>query len=166
MTLALSDQDRAWLDELAASIYLVNGLARQRAEERQQTLIKPPGSLGELETISVRLAAILGSERPAPDGATVIVAAADHGVSADGVSAFPAAVTAAMIQGLLAPTAAGTGVRRLARLPDQCGLTSPSWTAASTPNCLIIHSCARSRFAEAQTICVLGPRCQARKQSR
>ncbi|MBW8172296.1 nicotinate-nucleotide--dimethylbenzimidazole phosphoribosyltransferase [Ornithinimicrobium sp. Arc0846-15] len=109
MTLALSDQDRAWLDELAASIYLVNGLARQRAEERQQTLIKPPGSLGELETISVRLAAILGSERPAPDGATVIVAAADHGVSADGVSAFPAAVTAAMTQGLLAPTAAGTG---------------------------------------------------------
>lgn len=109
MTSALSPQDRAWLDELAHSIYLVNGLARQRAELRQQTLTKPPGSLGELETLSVRLAAILGSERPRPQGGAVIIAAADHGVAAEGVSAYPRAVTAAMIENLLSSTSYGTG---------------------------------------------------------
>ena len=68
----------------------------RRARSRQSTLTKPQGALGILEDISIRLAGMFGDERPSIHGKTVIVAAADHGVTAQGVTGYPQAVTAQM----------------------------------------------------------------------
>lgn len=61
-------------------------------------LTKPPGSLGVLEDIVVQLAALQGCERPALRRVWISVFAADHGVAAEGVSAFPQAVTGEMVR--------------------------------------------------------------------
>ncbi len=57
---------------------------------------KPAASLGRLETLAADLAVASGTDHPIVDPARVIVFAADHGVARDGVSAFPAEVTAQM----------------------------------------------------------------------
>ena len=80
--------------------------AMARAEARQQNLTKPPGSLGRLEEVSIRLAGIYGTERPAIGGKAVIVAAGDHGVVAQGVTGYPQEVTAQMVLNFLAGGAA------------------------------------------------------------
>ena len=71
---------------------------RQAALERQAVLTKPPGALGELEAIAVRLAAMQGVVKPRLDNIHISVFAADHGVVEEGVSAFPQAVTAEMVR--------------------------------------------------------------------
>lgn len=58
---------------------------------------KPRGSLGRLEELAVRLAAARGVARPGPLTKAIVVMGADHGVAADGVSAYPQAVTAQMM---------------------------------------------------------------------
>lgn len=58
---------------------------------------KPPGSLGRIEELAVRLALAQGTERPTTDPARLIIAAADHGLVAEGVSAWPQEVTAQMV---------------------------------------------------------------------
>jgi len=58
---------------------------------------KPPGSLGRLEELACRLAAIIGSVPEGPLRPAIVVAAADHGVAAQGVSAYPKEVTAQML---------------------------------------------------------------------
>ena len=58
---------------------------------------KPPGSLGRLEELACRLAGIHGAVPSKPLAAAIVVAAADHGVSARGVSAYPREVTAQML---------------------------------------------------------------------
>lgn len=68
------------------------------ALERQGQLTKPPGSLGELEAMAVRLAAMQGVEKPSVDKAQIVVFAGDHGVTEEGVSAFPQVVTGEMIK--------------------------------------------------------------------
>jgi len=70
---------------------------RQRALERQAVLTKPPGSLGRLEEVAVSLAAQQGTDQPAVDQVHIGVFAGDHGVCAEGISAFPQQVTAQMI---------------------------------------------------------------------
>jgi nicotinate-nucleotide--dimethylbenzimidazole phosphoribosyltransferase len=72
--------------------------AAQAARERQDTLTKPPGALGELETLAIQLAALQGRVRPRVDRVQISVFAADHGIAAEGVSAFPQAVTAEMVK--------------------------------------------------------------------
>ncbi len=72
--------------------------ARQKALERQSQLTKPPGSLGMLEELAVRLAAMQRGARPTLDRAWISVFAADHGVAEEGVSAFPQAVTRLMLR--------------------------------------------------------------------
>ena len=69
-----------------------------KALNRQAQLTKPPGSLGLLEEIAIRLAAMQGTERPAVNRVWVSVFAADHGVAEESVSAFPQAVTAQMVK--------------------------------------------------------------------
>jgi len=59
-------------------------------------LTKPPGSLGRLEALALQVGCVLGDPPPSLDGAVVFVFAADHGVAARGVSAYPAEVTAQM----------------------------------------------------------------------
>ncbi|HET8525692.1 MAG TPA: nicotinate-nucleotide--dimethylbenzimidazole phosphoribosyltransferase, partial [Actinomycetota bacterium] len=58
---------------------------------------KPPGSLGRLEDLACRVAAIRGSVPREPVEPAIVVAAADHGVAARGVSAYPQEVTAQML---------------------------------------------------------------------
>ena len=64
--------------------------------------------MGRLEDLSIRLAGIFGTERPAIGGKAVIIAAGDHGVVAQGVTAYPQAVTAQMVLNFLAGGAAIT----------------------------------------------------------
>ena len=69
-----------------------------QARARQDTLTKPRGSLGRLEELSVWVAACQGACPPRQfQRARVVVFAGDHGVTAAGVSAFPAEVTAQMV---------------------------------------------------------------------
>ena len=69
-------------------------------------LTKPPGSLGRLEGIAIDLAGITGRPAPAVDRRAIVVAAADHGVARQGVSAYPAEVTAQMVANFLGGGAA------------------------------------------------------------
>lgn len=70
---------------------------RQRALARQGELTKPPGSLGRLEEVAVTLAALQRRDRPSADRVPVLVFAGDHGVTAQGVSAYPSEVTVQML---------------------------------------------------------------------
>ena len=67
---------------------------------------KPPGSLGQLEQMAVQLSQIQDTLSPVVDPARVIVFAADHGVTVEGVSAFPSDVTAQMMANFVAGGAA------------------------------------------------------------
>lgn len=85
---------------------------RQAARARQQQLTKPPGSLGMLEDCAVRLAALQRSDRPTLDAIDIAVFAADHGVAAEGVSAFPQVVTGEMVRNF---SGGGAAIAVLAR---------------------------------------------------
>ncbi len=84
----------AWLKNPARAL---NGAALEAAQTRQMQLTKPPGSLGDLEGIAIRLAGMQSTQQPALDQVRIAVFAADHGIAAEGVSAFPQAVTGQMI---------------------------------------------------------------------
>lgn len=75
-----------------------NTNARRNAEARQAMLTKPPGALGRLEEIAICLAALQGTATPSVEHVQITVFAGDHGVAAEGVSAFPQAVTAEMVK--------------------------------------------------------------------
>lgn len=79
----------------------LNEAMQAAAQARQNNLTKPAGSLGRLEELSVQLAGILEQERPSLSRKAVIVMAGDHGVVAEGVSAFPAEVTPQMVLNFL-----------------------------------------------------------------
>ncbi len=76
----------------------LNRAMEQAAHARQAQLTKPPGALGRLEGIAVRLAALQGVERPGVERAAIVIFAADHGIAAENVSAFPQAVTGEMVK--------------------------------------------------------------------
>ena len=84
----------------------------KKALNRQSILTKPLGSLGLLEDIAVRLAAMQGTERPTVNSVWVSVFAADHGIAEESVSAFPQAVTAEMVKNF---ANAGAAVNVLSR---------------------------------------------------
>ncbi|MBB6122833.1 nicotinate-nucleotide--dimethylbenzimidazole phosphoribosyltransferase [Sphingobium subterraneum] len=69
----------------------------ERASVRQAELTKPAGSLGRLEEIALFMAGWQGRERPRADRIHAAVFAGNHGVAAQGVSAFPSEVTAQMV---------------------------------------------------------------------
>jgi len=71
------------------------------AFERQLTLTKPPGSLGRLEEIANRLAAIQRTVTPVVRNKRIYVVAGDHGVTAEGISAYPREVTPQMVDNFL-----------------------------------------------------------------
>ena len=97
------------VQQLVQSIRHADQSAMQQARERQAQLTKPAGALGQLEDLSVRLAGVFGTPQPHPVGVAVIVAAGDHGVTAEGVSAYPPEVTPAMVANFLAETRWGLG---------------------------------------------------------
>lgn len=84
----------------------------RRARRLEERLTKPPGSLGRLEDVAVQVAGIMRSEQPQIRGKTVIVAAGDHGVVAQGVTGYPQAVTAQMVLNFLSGGAAVTAMAR------------------------------------------------------
>src|SRR5438874_3760097 len=75
--------------------------AMEQAAARQARLTKPAGSLGRLEDLSARLAGMTGRLDPPLLDAVVFTLAADHGVAAEGVSAYPREVTAQMVLNFL-----------------------------------------------------------------
>ena len=101
------------LADVIASIRPADAGAMRRAQSRQGNLTKPPGSLGRLEDVSVQLAGIFGNGRPVIEGKAVIVAAGDHGVVAQGVTAYPQEVTAQMVLNFLSGGAAVSVMSRL-----------------------------------------------------
>ena len=86
-----------------------------QARARQAVLTKPPGALGALETAAIQLAALQRSAQPCVDRAWISVFAADHGVAAEGVSAFPQAVTGEMLRNF---ASGGAAISVLARALD------------------------------------------------
>src|SRR5919108_5778428 len=94
------------LEEIIKQIEPLDELAMQSARLRQHTLTKPRGSLGRLEDLSIQLAGITACSLPSVKRKTVIVMAADHGVTSEGVSAYPAEVTPQMVANFLGGGAA------------------------------------------------------------
>ena len=76
------------------------------AAERQQQLTKPAGSLGQLEALAVQLAGLQGRLKPRVDQVWIGIFAGDHGVVAEGVSAYPQAVTGQMLHNFVSGGAA------------------------------------------------------------
>lgn len=76
------------------------------AAERQQQLTKPAGSLGQLEALAVQLAGLQGRLKPRADQLWIAIFAGDHGVVAEGVSAYPQAVTGQMLHNFVSGGAA------------------------------------------------------------
>ena len=89
------------VDHTVQSIAPRDAAAMAAARARQDTLTKPPGSLGRLEDLSVMLAGIFGEPTPQIRRKSVILAAGDHGVVAEGVSAYPQEVTPQMVANFL-----------------------------------------------------------------
>ncbi len=82
------------LREIIGMIEALDAEAVKAAEERQAKLAKPPGSLGKLEDISIRLAGITGKICNNLDRRRIIVLCADNGIIEEGVSCSPRSVTA------------------------------------------------------------------------
>jgi nicotinate-nucleotide--dimethylbenzimidazole phosphoribosyltransferase len=85
---------------------------REAARVRQSVLTKPAGSLGRLETLAIELAGLQHTDRPRAARAPIIIFAGDHGIAAQGVSAYPQAVTIAMMSNF---AAGGAAISVLAR---------------------------------------------------
>ncbi len=106
------------LEEMRALLAHLPGPDREAAAaaaERQTQLTKPAGSLGRLEELAVWLAAWQARHPPRLDHPRTIVFAGNHGVAARGVSAYPASVTAQMVQNFIA---GGAAVNQLCRMVD------------------------------------------------
>ncbi|WP_022798712.1 nicotinate-nucleotide--dimethylbenzimidazole phosphoribosyltransferase [Thermus islandicus] len=87
----------------------------EAARRRVDQLTKPPRSLGFLEEVALRLAALQGRVKPELGRGAVVVAAADHGVVAEGVSAYPQEVTRQMVLNFLR---GGAAINQFARVAD------------------------------------------------
>lgn len=84
----------------------VNHEISMAAAARQQQLTKPAGSLGQLEALAVQLAGLQGRLKPRVDQLWIAIFAGDHGVVAEGVSAYPQAVTGQMLHNFVSGGAA------------------------------------------------------------
>jgi nicotinate-nucleotide--dimethylbenzimidazole phosphoribosyltransferase len=80
-----------------ARIQPLDTFAVSAARARQEQLTKPRGALGRLETLSLQLAGITRNARPRFQNPIIITLAADHGITRQGVSAYPSAVTSQMV---------------------------------------------------------------------
>ncbi|MHB9095423.1 MAG: nicotinate-nucleotide--dimethylbenzimidazole phosphoribosyltransferase [Eubacteriales bacterium] len=94
------------LDEVIVGIEPLSIEWRQQAREYLRKLAIPQGSLGELLNLAEQLAAIKQSLKPSVRNKTVVTMAGDHGVVAEGVSAFPQEVTPQMVANFVAGGAA------------------------------------------------------------
>lgn len=100
------------LDEMLVRIQSPDRQLLVQAQTRLDRLTKPLGSLGRLEELAARYVMISGELKPNVPRGTVFTFAADHGVTMEGVSAYPREVTAQMVLNFLR---GGAGVNVLAR---------------------------------------------------
>jgi len=100
------------LDKIVSRIRELDEAAMTAVKAHQNVLTKPQGSLGRLEELSVQLAGISGNAKPVITEKVIITMAGDHGVVAEGVSAFPQEVTLQMVLNFLA---GGAAINVLAR---------------------------------------------------
>ncbi len=100
------------LSNIISMIRPLDEEAMAQARARQDTLTKPQGSLGRLEELSIQLAGIQGRPLPQIKHKAIITMAGDHGVVAEGVSAYPQEVTPQMVANFLR---GGAGINVIAR---------------------------------------------------
>jgi nicotinate-nucleotide--dimethylbenzimidazole phosphoribosyltransferase len=105
-------------DQLAVvvgSIGAVDRNAEDDAWERLDSLTKPPRSLGRLEELAARIAAVQGTDHPSVAHKAIVLAAADHGVALRGVSPYPQDVTWQMVANF---SAGGAAINQIAESVD------------------------------------------------
>jgi nicotinate-nucleotide--dimethylbenzimidazole phosphoribosyltransferase len=133
--------------DLAADIRPLDDAAATQARAHQLTLTKPPGALGRLEDLAVFYAACRGAFPAAPPvRSRLYVFAADHGVTAEGVSPYPPSVTAAMVANFLAGGAAISVLARACGLElavADVGVATPLPETAGTGAVPLIRACVR-----------------------
>lgn len=100
------------LEETLARVGELDAGAMKAAQSRLDRLTKPPGSLGVLEELAVKVAGITGNPMPVIRDKVVVVMAGDHGVTKEGVSAYPSEVTPQMVENFLR---GGAAINVLAR---------------------------------------------------
>jgi nicotinate-nucleotide--dimethylbenzimidazole phosphoribosyltransferase len=128
------------LDATIRAVRPVDAGAASAARARQLALTKPAGSLGTLERLHVQLAGILGDPLPAVERPCIVVMAADHGVAAEQVSAYPPEVTGQMVRTF---AAGGAAINVLARdagarlLVVDMGV---AWAGAPAPDVVVRRS--------------------------
>jgi nicotinate-nucleotide--dimethylbenzimidazole phosphoribosyltransferase len=116
------------LEAALAAIAEPDAAAGQEVQRRLDEKTKPRGSLGGLERLAVQIAGIQRTATPSLGRPVVVVCAADHGVAAEGVSAYPSSVTAQMVANY---AAGGAAVSVLARRAGarlvvvDCGVAEP-----------------------------------------
>jgi nicotinate-nucleotide--dimethylbenzimidazole phosphoribosyltransferase len=98
-----------WINQPCPAVSVIH---RDAAAARQGQLTKPTGALGRLETLAIELAGLQHTEKPRADRAPIVVFAGDHGIAAQGVSAYPQEVTIAMMANF---AAGGAAISVLAR---------------------------------------------------
>lgn len=98
-----------------AAAPVADAAALAEAAARNDQLTKPPGALGRLEDLAIWYAGWRGAPRPQITAPQVIIFAGNHGVCAQGVSAFPAEVTAQMVANF---EAGGAAINQLSKLFD------------------------------------------------
>lgn len=107
----------------------ISAVDRDAAIARQAQLTKPTGALGRLEQLAIELAGLQATERPRAARVPIIIFAGDHGIVAQGVSAYPQAVTIAMMANF---AAGGAAISVLARELDSSLEVVDAGTLAET----------------------------------
>jgi nicotinate-nucleotide--dimethylbenzimidazole phosphoribosyltransferase len=118
------------LSRVRSAIVAPDAAGALAARRHLDALSKPPGSLGRLEDLGIRLAAITGRCPPRILDPVIFTLAADHGVAAEGVSAYPQVVTAQMVETFLR---GGAAVNALAREAGARVVVADLGVASSLP---------------------------------
>ncbi|CAM1381566.1 nicotinate-nucleotide--dimethylbenzimidazole phosphoribosyltransferase [Fretibacterium fastidiosum] len=103
-------QEHLTIEQAVARIAPLDAAAVRAAEERQKGLLKPVGSLGELEALSIRLAGITGKVKNSIDRRVHLLFGSDHGVYDEGVSGSPQYFTRVLMEFYAADVGCGINV--------------------------------------------------------
>jgi len=103
------------IKKVIKNIFGIDQAIVEKTQERLDNLTKPLGSLGRLEELAKQICGIAGKEIPGLVNKVIFVLAADHGVTDEGVSAYPKEVTAQMVYNFLS---GGAGINVLAKHVD------------------------------------------------
>ena len=131
-----------------------NAQLQTRVQHLLDNKTKPLGALGLIETLGLHIALILGSEAPALHAPQIVVYAADHGLAAHGVSAYPSDVTWQMVENFLSGGAAISVLARqhgLALQVVDCGVQHDFAPRPQLLNCKIANGSADSLSGPAMT---------------